>query len=189
MIVVSPNKAIQPTPKPLRAFGSADGRRSARGGDMKVTERKAQGSDYDFLWHLKVASMKQYIEGVYGWNEEKQEDYFRRNFDPREINVIQADEKDVGMYVYDADDNGECLLKRIEVLPEYQGKGIGGSIIGQLIRSAKEECRDLRLHVFKINPARQLYLRLGFEVVDETETHYIMRVQNKMDAGDGKTRA
>lgn len=163
--------------------------RSAHHGDMKVTERKARDSDYDFLWHLKVASMQQYIEEVYGWNEEGQENYFRRSFNPQEIHVIQVDRKDVGMYVYDADDNGEYLLKRIEVLPEYQGKGIGGFIIDQLIHSAKKEDRDLRLHVFKINPARQLYSRLGFEVVHETETHYVMRVQNQTDAGDGKTRA
>ena len=41
------------------------------------------------------------------------------------------------------------------------------------------------MHVFKINPARQLYSRLGFQIVDETETHYVMRVQNQPDAGDG----
>ena len=80
-------------------------------------------------------------------------------------------------------------MKRIEVLPEYQGKGISGFMINQLIRSAKKEGRDLRLHVFKINPARRLYSRLGFQIVDETETHYVMRVQNQPDAGDGTTRA
>jgi hypothetical protein len=35
----------------------------------------------------------------------------------------------------------------------------------------------------------RLYSRLGFEVVHETETHYVMRVQNQTDAGDGKARA
>ena len=156
---------------------------------MKITERIAQNSDYDFLWHLKVASMQRYIEEVYGWDEEAQENYFRGNFNPQEIHVIQLDGKDVGMYVYDADDDGESLLKRIEVLPEYQSKGIGSFIIKQLSHSAKKEGRDHRLHVFKTHPARQLYTRLRFEVLYETETHYVMRVQKQTDTGDGRTRA
>jgi ribosomal protein S18 acetylase RimI-like enzyme len=35
------------------------------------------------------------------------------------------------------------------------------------------------LRVLKINPARQLYLRLGFSVIGETETHYWMRKEGK----------
>jgi GNAT superfamily N-acetyltransferase len=129
--------------------------------------------------------MRRYIEQVYGWNEEDQEHYFRGSFHPQEIHVIQVDGKDAGMYVYDADEDGEVLLKRIEVLPEYQGQGIGSYIIKRLIGRAKKEGRDLRLHVFKINPARQLYSRLGFEVVHETETHYVMRVRHQMDVSGG----
>lgn len=34
-----------------------------------------------------------------------------------------------------------------------------------------------RLQVLKVNPARSLYERLGFELVEETQTHYVMQFQ------------
>jgi ribosomal protein S18 acetylase RimI-like enzyme len=35
--------------------------------------------------------------------------------------------------------------------------------------------QPIRLFVLKVNPARRLYERLGFQVLEETETHYVMR--------------
>ena len=33
----------------------------------------------------------------------------------------------------------------------------------------------VELQVLKVNPARRLYGRLGFQVTGETETHYLMQ--------------
>lgn len=64
----------------------------------------------------------------------------------------------------------------IAILPEYQGKGIGGCVMRQLIERANSQSKDVALSVFKINTAaRRFYERFGFKVEGETPTHFNMR--------------
>ena len=60
----------------------------------------------------------------------------------------------------------ELMVARIQLLPDYQGRGIGS----ELIRAAQSEAREMglpcRLVVNKSNAdAKRLYTRLGFRVV------------------------
>ena len=66
------------------------------------------------------------------------------------------------------------FLKRFEILPGFQGLGIGTWILRDVLRQAASESQPVRLQVFKANPARRLYSRLGFETVDETKHHHVM---------------
>jgi ribosomal protein S18 acetylase RimI-like enzyme len=80
--------------------------------------------------------------------------------------IIEDDAgNDVG--VVDVSDVGDHLyLSRIEVLPQAQGRGLGTSILLDLIGRG----RTVRLHVFTNNVrARRLYERLGFTVDHEDE--------------------
>ena len=65
----------------------------------------------------------------------------------------------------------DILLSSVRLLPEFQNRGVGTELIDELLKSAS---KPIRLQVLKVNPARNLYLRLGFKVVGETETHYKM---------------
>ena len=58
----------------------------------------------------------------------------------------------------------------IELDPRFQGQGIGTAILQDMQRDAAEQGLEVRLQVLKVNPARRLYERLGFEVTGETET-------------------
>lgn len=46
--------------------------------------------------------------------------------------------------------------------------------MSELFREADRSDKPVRLRVLKVNPARRLYQRLGFRIVDEDETHYTM---------------
>jgi orotate phosphoribosyltransferase len=63
----------------------------------------------------------------------------------------------------------------IEIHPEYQRKGIGTTLINNIIADSAQNMKPVRLRVLKVNPAKGLYERLGFSTVEETSTHYIMR--------------
>jgi ribosomal protein S18 acetylase RimI-like enzyme len=65
-------------------------------------------------------------------------------------------------------------MTNIEVLPDWQGKGIGTTVIQRMIEGAQKAEKPFRLQVFKVNPARKLYERLGFIKTGETETHIQM---------------
>jgi ribosomal protein S18 acetylase RimI-like enzyme len=69
----------------------------------------------------------------------------------------------------------EVILANIRVTPAQQGQGLGTAIIANILEEARQANLAVRLRVLKVNPARGLYERLGFRVVEETPTHYVMR--------------
>ncbi len=141
---------------------------------MKITTRQVTEADYDFLSALRIEAMKGYIEEVYGWDEEFQQDYFRKSFKPEHKRIIQCGGIDMGMY-YVVEEDDSYVIKRIEIFREYQNRGIGTKILRDLLKRAKQQKKAVRLRVFKINPAQRLYQRLGFQITGETETHYQMQ--------------
>lgn len=153
-----------------------------------IKTRGATPDDKDFLWKLKVASMRRYVEAVYGWDDAIQYGFFEKGFRPEGIQIIQCDERDVGMYELQEQEDS-WFLSRIEMLPEFQGQGVGTAAMQQLISQASKTDKPLRLQVFRVNPAQKLYARLGFIKTGETETHIAMELPNKATAADAKSCA
>ena len=143
---------------------------------MKITYRQATQDDYQFLYELKVASMRDYVDQVYGWDDAFQEEFFEKDFRADDLTIIQVDGRDLGMYELSKDKEG-LFIKRIEIHPESQNKGIGSQVIQHIL--SENESTSAWLMVFKINPAQKLYERLGFVKADETDTHFKMIRQNK----------
>ena len=63
-----------------------------------ITTRPATHDDKDFLWELKCASMRQYVEAIYGWDDAIQYEFFEKGFHPEDLQIIQCDKQDMGMY-------------------------------------------------------------------------------------------
>lgn len=143
--------------------------------EMHITYRPATAEDFEFLFALHEAAMRSYVEDAFGpWQPEWQREYFRERFDPSALRLVQLDGQDVGM-VHVQDRTEEIFLAGLEILPAFQGRGIGTAVIGELKDRAKREGRPLALQVLKGNlGARHLYQRLGFGVTGENATHYIM---------------
>ena len=136
--------------------------------------RQATHNDYDFLYQLHVAAMREYIEAIWGWQEAWQREYFERKFDPADRQIIEMDGQDAGVVVVEQRDQ-EVYLSLIEILPAFQGRGTGTAIVQEIIRDAHHAGLPVSLHVFKSNiPARKLYERLGFTVVQEEEIRFKM---------------
>ena len=71
-------------------------------------------------------------------------------------------------------EKGDMFISEINILKEYQGMGIGTEILTKQLDENKVNGIRTILRVFKDNPAKKLYERLGFSVYDEIETHYLM---------------
>jgi len=62
----------------------------------------------------------------------------------------------------------------IAVSPEARGIGLGTELMTQLIAAAKIRYPALCLSVAADNPAKELYVRFGFETIEIREEHPIM---------------
>jgi ribosomal protein S18 acetylase RimI-like enzyme len=69
---------------------------------------------------------------------------------------------------------GALALNELVILPEFQGRGIGSSLLQEIIEDANNRGMPVRLQVLKANRALKLYERLGFVKNGETETHFQM---------------
>lgn len=67
------------------------------------------------------------------------------------------------------------FVRMIFLLPEFQGLGIGSRLLRDEIGRVQESGKQLHLKVIKINPAKNLYERLGFSVIGQDNATYHMR--------------
>jgi ribosomal protein S18 acetylase RimI-like enzyme len=142
---------------------------------MRYSLRAATEADYDFLYRLNEATMREYvIQAFGGWEDAFHAQLFRERFDPSKIRIVVVADRDIGMVETGATET-EVVLANIRIAPEYQGRGLGTAIVTEILAEARQADRPVRLRVLKVNPARRLYERLGFSVVEETPTHYVMR--------------
>jgi ribosomal protein S18 acetylase RimI-like enzyme len=135
--------------------------------------RQATKADADFLYRLHVAAMRDLVTRVWGWDDAWQERYFAARFDPTYSRIVVVVGEDVGVIAVE-ESAADVFLANIEILPEYQGRGLGAALVNGVIREAEARDLPVRLQVLKINPARRLYERLGFVATGETEAHFLM---------------
>ncbi len=137
--------------------------------------RQVTEADYAFLYSLHTTTMKEYVTQTWGWDETIQQTMFRDKFDPGRSHIVEVDGRAVGVLSVERRP-GTLFLANLQILPEEQGRGLGTAIISTLLAQASGSGISVTLQVLKVNPARRLYERLGFVIVGETTTHYLMSV-------------
>lgn len=135
--------------------------------------RKATIMDLGFIFRVYKETMQDYIAAVYEWDEQQQRLHYEERFRKDDYHIIQVDNSDVGVFSV-LTMKTYFFLARIELLPAYQNQGIGTKILTALKTRAHAQSKPIMLHVFKSNPAINLYTRLGFKVIREDETQYEM---------------
>lgn len=142
---------------------------------MKYTLRPATPDDYDFLYHLIEVCLKEYIEETWGWDDDFQQRHFAENFDVTGCQIVLVDGRKAGQITVNEHEDSHFLAV-IYILPEFQNRGLGSTLIREVQADAAKSGLPVTLRVLKANtPARRLYARLGFVVTAEKMTHYVMQ--------------
>ena len=91
-----------------------------------------------------------------------------------EVRIIALAGEDVGwLQTTPADDT--IYLGQLFIDRHRQRQGIGQAVIAIVGDEAARDNKAITLSVVKINPARQLYERLGFEVTHKDQLKVYMR--------------
>ena len=150
---------------------------------LGIAYRPATDEDLPFL-ALVYASTRLEEVAQSGWPPETQRQFLAHQFDAQhrhyrqhypaaEWLVIERDGTAAGR-LYIEEWPGEIRLIDIALLPDHRGGGAGSAILSDLMAMAAAAQKPLTIHVEKNNPAMRLYLRLGFEPIDEHGVYDLM---------------
>lgn len=141
----------------------------------RVHLRPAQPDDEAFLLALRKQTMTEHLSRV-GLDLDDAHHRQRLLANYADASVICAGTEDIGLLKAYRSETAWVLMQ-IQLMPAWQGQGIGAEVIGALIAKAREEGLSVTLSVLKGNPARRLYERLGFRVFAESEHEYELRCE------------
>ena len=135
--------------------------------------RAAASHDRDFLWELHRTALRPAVEATWGWDEAFQLQYFAEHFTTSDRLIVCVDGVDAGVLQF-AVEGDHLLLASVALVPEHQGRGIGTDLVNMVLADGRRHNLPVRLQVLKVNRAKKLYERLGFEAYAESETHVHM---------------
>ncbi|WP_089083289.1 GNAT family N-acetyltransferase [Aquitalea magnusonii] len=138
----------------------------------EITLRQAQLSDEKFLLDLRQQVMTEHLARVgEPTDDDSHLQRVRYQYDGAQIVLINGNAVGL-MKVFKTEK--EWNLIQVQILPRFQGKGIGRFLIYTLLEDAKRNGVVVRLSVLRGNPARHLYEKLGFCLESETGKEYCL---------------
>lgn len=145
---------------------------------MNYNLKNATVKDIQILIQYKLNTIMEYASDL--TEKERERDkiikYVNNNI-PKQIDnyqMILVNNKTIGAVLINNLDDG-VLLDEIFIEEDFRNKGIGSSILKEIIQN-----HDIvYLWVYKLNKkAIKLYKKIGFKVIEETETRYYMKNQS-----------
>ena len=104
---------------------------------------------------------------------EAQHHYYHEQFPSADYLVIERDGTSIGRIYLDRRKD-ELRLIDIALVPEARNQGLGGALLLDLLDEAQAVSLPVRIHVEKNNPAMRLYLKLGFEPLEDQGVYQLM---------------
>jgi ribosomal protein S18 acetylase RimI-like enzyme len=100
--------------------------------------------------------------------------HYRNVYDGAEWLIVEQESHAIGR-LYRVIWPAEIRIIDISLVPEARGRGIGAAILRDIQAEAEALGRSVTIHVEKNNPARSLYERLGFGVVEDKGVYDLMK--------------
>ena len=135
--------------------------------------RDATEADSDLCFEIKRQSFGDYINEIWGWDEGLQRRLHIKDFDPSKIRIVHVEGQAIGLLSIREEGNS-LWIGQIYILPIHQNRGYGTRLIQNVITTADQGGKTVKLQVLKINPARKLYERLGFITTGTNGPHHVM---------------
>jgi ribosomal protein S18 acetylase RimI-like enzyme len=129
-------------------------------------------ADKAWLEGLRRDVYQELFEATFGgWDEARHARQFAQCWERGCISIIEVDGAGVGMIqLFEKTDAVE--VGEIQIMPTRQNRGIGSRILQDIIDRAQKQGKKVILSVgLKNDRAFQLYQRLGFRTVAQSETH------------------
>jgi ribosomal protein S18 acetylase RimI-like enzyme len=142
--------------------------------------RPAETDDYPLMLGLYLEGAQKHLSKIGRWDEERLVGLFRNGYKLHQMQIICADNQDVG-FIQVIEYPDRMYLRQIHLIDGFRGRGIGSKLIEAQLERAANSVKPMTLEVLHGNPAKSLYLRLGFKVTgqDPDKEHMIWNPPRK----------
>lgn len=151
--------------------------------DSLLDLRPVSPADRDFLLQLYASTREQELSQV-AWPADfkaafleqqfdAQDRHYRENYPGATLDVVVVDGVAAGRFLV-ARWPQEIRVMDIAFLPEFRGRGLGTRLLRALFAEADASRREVSIHVERLNPALELYRRLGFELREDKGVYLML---------------
>lgn len=144
---------------------------------MNYILEQSSKDDIEKLIEYKMKTIYEYAKDLSNNEINQINNYIEKNVSKQLNNYfnIIVDDKIIGCLLLTKNEDGK-ILDELYLEENYRNKGIGSDIIKNIIKKND----TIYLWVYKENKkAIELYKRLGFNIIKETESRYYMKYINK----------
>lgn len=145
--------------------------------DSTITLRPVTEADGELLYEIYASTRDEEMSLFSFWNDKQKEMFLRQQFNAQRKHyqqtfkdafywIVQQNDVPIGRLYFDTSPEKYCSIIEITLLPNFRKKGIGESLIKDLLAYSSKQFKSVRLHVEIHNPAKRLYDRLGFTIID-----------------------
>ena len=125
-------------------------------------------ADFDALLAIRIEAMRDSLERLGRFDPERARARLRATFRPDHTWFIERDGARIGFYALRPDGDG-LRLDHLYVVPAAQGLGVGGQVLGRLLRDADLRGLPVRVGALRGSDSNRFYRRHGCEPVAESE--------------------
>lgn len=135
----------------------------------------ASPEDATWLEDLRRRAYADLLDATWGgWDEARHSRHFSESLERGHISIIEAGGVRVGMIQVFVE-NDALEIGEIQIDPSHQGRGLGTSVLLDVMAKAGVQGRGVRLSVgLRNQKAIRLYERLGFSSEGQSDTHLHM---------------
>lgn len=151
---------------------------------QNIELRDIQENDLPILCEIYGSTRKEELDNGTNWSDEQkrlfiehqfsaQHEYYQKNYLEGKFYVIEKENSAIGrLYIDFFFEKKGIRIIDIALLPEWRNKNIGSSILNEILKKGASNKLNVTIHVESFNPAMELYKRLGFKKISETNGVY-----------------
>jgi len=118
--------------------------------------------------------MREYVVATWGsWREEESRRETVEQVTAGRSQIIELDGTPIGVQLVDRPGT-HIQVVQLYIAKAFQRRGFATELLKRLLAEARESSLPIRLRVLAVNPAKRLYERLGFVVVESTPERHFM---------------
>jgi GNAT superfamily N-acetyltransferase len=136
--------------------------------------RRANEEDVDFAFQVLKETMRDYVVATWGtWREEESRREIAEQVSAGGTEIIELNHAPIGVQLVERPGT-HIQLVQLYIEKEFQRRGLGTQLLKRLFVEGRESSLPIRLRVLAVNPAKRLYERLGFVVIETTAERLFM---------------